>query len=210
MKINAGLNLALCSLFFSLPINAFSNVTFLTVEQGRDAIVDEKFDLYFSRLQPMEMMAKTAGKVKKDSVEKMRKNTRAVYQDAVMAFTSEDKATLTWYAKHYSQVFKSYPLLANTPFTFVKLDKYIEGGLPHTRGEAIVLHEAMINGLTRAKSVQGEKALDGAGTVLIHELVHVAQRNNVNGFHDLYKKWGFRKIKLYSNSTWMKKHQLAK
>lgn len=209
MQINTGLILVLCSLFFSLPTNAYSTVTFLTVEQGRHAIVDEKFEHYFSRLQPMEMMAKTAGKVRKDNIEKMRKNTRVIYQDAVMAFSSEDKATLSWYTKLYSKLFnKSYPLLANTPFTFVKLDKYIEGGLPHTRGDTIVLHEAMINKLTRAKSLQGEKALYGVGSVLIHELVHVAQRKNVNAFHDLYKGWGFRKIKLHSNSSWMKKHQL--
>lgn len=203
------LALILYSLLFSFPSHAFSAITFHSVEQGRQAIIDESFETYFSRLQPMEMQAKTAGKVAKDNLDKMRSNTRRVYQQAVLPFSAEDKDTLKWYIKHYSKVLnKSYPLLAKTPWKFVKLKNHIEGALPHTRGDTIVLHEAMLNRLNQAKSFQGEQALQGAGTVLVHELIHVAQRNRVKTFHNLYKQWGFRKVELESNNEWMKEHQL--
>lgn len=203
------LALILCSLLFSFPSHASSPITFHSVEQGRQAIIDESFEPYFSRLQAMEMQAKTAGKVTKDNLEIMRSNTRKVYQQAVIPFSAEDKKTLNWYIKHYSQILNiSYPLLANTPWKFVKLKNHIEGALPHTRGDTIVLHEAMLNRLTQAKSIQAEQALQGAGMVLVHELVHVAQRQNINAFHKLYKQWGFRKAKIDLTNAWMQQHQL--
>lgn len=209
MQIKKQLALILCSLLFSVTSFAFSSITFHSVEQGRQAIIDESFEPYFSLLQPMEMQAKTAGRVKQDKLQVMRNNTRKVYQQAVLSFSAEDKETLTWYTRHYSKILnKSYPLLAKTPWKFVKLKNYIEGALPHTRGDTIVLHEAMLNRLSQAKSIQGEQALQGAGTVLVHELVHVAQRQNINAFHKLYKQWGFRKVKLESDNAWMKQHQL--
>lgn len=209
MQIQKHLAFVLYTLLLSLPTHAFSSITFHSVEQGRQVIIDESFAPYFSRLQAMEMQAKTAGKVKKDNLEVMRSNTRKVYQQAVLPFSAEDKKTLNWYIKHYSKILKkSYPLLAKTPWKFVKLKNHIEGALPHTRGSTIVLHEAMLNRLTQAKSIQAEQALQGAGTVLVHELVHVAQRQNINAFHKLYKQWGFRKAKIDLTNAWLQQHQL--
>lgn len=209
MQLSKQRTFILCAILLSISTHAVSSVTFHSVEQGRKAIIDESYEAYFSRLQPTEMQAKTAGKVAKDKLDKMRSDTRKVYQQAVMPFSNEDKDTLKWYIKHYSELLrKSYPLLARTAWKFVKLDNYIEGALPHTRGDTIVLHQAMLKRLSQARTIQGEQALQGAGTVLVHELVHVAQRQNIKAFHNLYKQWGFRKIKLDSTNAWMKQHQL--
>ena len=199
----------LSALLFSLPGYAFSQITFHTVEQGRNAIIDESIEPYFSILEPMEMQAKTAGKVKKDKLEIMRANTREIYQQAVLPFTQKDKDTLNWYVSHYAtSLEKSYPLLNKTPWKFVKLQNHIEGALPHTRGDTIVLHEDMLNRLTQAKESLGKQALLGPGTVVVHELVHVAQRYNAAAFNKLYQHWGFQKITYPADNAWLKKHQL--
>ena len=192
-----------------LPGITYAEITFHSVEQGQKIIIDETYEKYFSRLQSAEMMAKTAGKVKDGDLGQMRKDTRKVYQQAVKEFTSEDKTTLTWYVNQYSSIFKkSYPTLARTPWKFVKLDNYIEGSLPHTREDTIVLHDALVKQLTRARQQQGGQALVGIGTVLVHELIHVAQRNDMKSFERVYQQWGFKRVAINTNSKWMLEQQL--
>jgi len=196
----------------ALPAGAATNApVFLAAAQARAAIVDETREKYFSRLQPMEMAAKTGRPLSATTLPAQRAETRLRYKAGVREFSAAEKSAIRWYtAAMQPKLERAYPDLARTPWRFIKVADNIEGGLPHTRGDNIILSQSRVEWLLRMKANEPEaKALFNAGTILVHELVHVHQRRKPKRYADLYRKdWGFVKAVDIAITDWMRTYQL--
>jgi hypothetical protein len=196
----------------ALPADARTNApAFLTAAAARTAIVDEVGEKYFSRLQPMEMAAKTGRPLTAETLAAQRAETRRRYQEGVLDFTAAEKDVIRWYtAAIQPKLERAYPDLARTPWRFIKVANNIEGGLPHTRGDNIVLAAGTVDWLIGMKANEPEaKAVFNASTLLVHELVHVHQRRRPKSYADLYRKeWGFVKAADITITGWMRSRQV--
>jgi hypothetical protein len=150
------------------------SIQFLSRDEARKAIVDESKEAYFSRLQPMEMAAKTGSPVPGATLDEQREECRRRYADAVEDFTPSEKDALTWYVSQLVSATAPYPLFARTPWSFIKvgggietgnpvakdrqhmpaaspIGAVIEGGNPFTRGVHIVLPDAIVSEMVLEK-----------------------------------------------------------
>ena len=151
---------------------------FLDETAARAAIVDDSLAPYFIQFQPMEMSAKTGSPIPKGSIEQQRAETRKRYQAGVRAFTTAETDVIRRTLNRIQPVLaKEYPLVAATPWRFMKLSDSIEGGLPHTRGRHIVLSERILHAIVQNAALPPERMADlFVIDVLVHEQIHVVQR----------------------------------
>lgn len=194
------------------PVAAASKEpVFLAAPAARNAITDERREPYFSRLQPMEMAAKTGRPLTAGSLADQRAETRKRYRNGVLAFSETEKRVIRWYTAAFQpKLERAYPDLAKTPWRFIKVKDSIEGGLPHTRGGNIILSQGVVEWLLGMKEKEPEsKALFSASNILVHELIHVHQRRQPKRYADLYRRdWGFVKADHIEPTAWMRTHQL--
>jgi len=193
----------------SLPANV--TVGFLDLQAARAAIVDDSAEPYFDKLQPLEMAAKTGSPVPGATLDEQRAECRRRYQAAVQEFTAKEKEDLTWYVSRFQPVLeKQYPLVAKTPWSFIKVSETIEGGLPHTRGPHIILTSRTLPRLAAAREQAPENtALYFEGAVLVHEQLHVVQRAHPDLFARLYSdQWGFQRATNIEGCPWLVEHQM--
>jgi len=190
-----------------------SPLTFLGAEEARAAIVDDSMEPYFSELQVAEMAAKTGSPVPGGSLDEKRAECRRRYQAAVLEFSAQEKEALEWYVSWFQPALeKDYPLVAWTPWSFLKVADNIEGGLPHTRGPHVVLAQGLARALTaaRQRTAGAEASVVLLGTVLLHEKLHVVQRASPGLFEDLYADvWGLRRATAIEDCPWLVEHQIV-
>jgi len=197
-------------LFSMLYVSAAcAGVECLSGEAARNAFVDEKSEPYFSLLQPREMAAKTGAQIVADTLQFQRDKARSAYLGAILDCTPEELEGLKGYISIIdSSVKPSYPRLVELPWRFIKVKDHIEGGLPHTRGNAIVLSESLLKSMSL--SAQKQRWELGLIHLLIHEQVHVIQRARSKEFAGLYEQWGFRKANSISGAeVWLAIHQIV-
>jgi hypothetical protein len=190
---------------FSSP----ASITFLDIEEAKAEIINDSIDPYFSRLQPMEMSAKTGSPIEGRTIEEQRQQCRERYQAGVRQFTDEEKEVIRRCANRvYSVLEQKYPLFAKTPWSFLKVSDEIEGGLPHTRDKHIVLSESTCNRIAALSRTDSERVFRYTG-LLMHEQMHVFQRVNPGFFDSLYTDlWGFIKAEQINSCPWLDRHQL--
>jgi hypothetical protein len=189
------------SLFLPLLLAAPPDVSFPAGDAARAAVVDDASDPYFGRLQPHEMEAKTGRPVEGKTLEAKREECRKRYMAAVREFTDAEKALLRKSVeKLHPHLEEHYPALAALPWSFLKLDDAVEGGMPHTRGVHVVLPARLL------------KALGGLGAnadrillpLLAHEQLHVFQRLHPRHGDGLYTElWGFRRAEDLKEIDWL-------
>jgi len=186
-------------------------IRFLSQAEAEDAILDDSAEPYFERLEPLEMKAKVGHALKSTSLEDQREECRALYRDAVEEFTPKEKAALTWYVEQIQPVLqRDYPLFAKTPWSFMKVSPFLEGGLPHTRGEQIILSPLLLRTMIQMDSSERKESLSEFGEMLVHEQMHVFQRSHPAMFVELYRDfWEFEHIQVIEPDPWLKKHQLT-
>ncbi len=187
------------------------SVTFLDVEAGKAAIMDESLDSYFGQLQPMEMSAKTGSPIDKQTLGEQRAQCRKRYQAQVRQFTDDEKQVLRGcIEKLYPVLKEKFPRFAEMPWSFLKVSNKIEGGLGHTQGKHIVLCERVCGRFASRYKTAPERAVMSPTGLLIHEQMHVFQRANPAMFDSLYTKiWGFIKAEEISSTPWLEKHHLV-
>jgi hypothetical protein len=190
----------------SSPVRAAPDVSFADLATGRRAIVDDP--AYFDHLQPTEMETKTGRTLEAGTLEKQRAECRRRYQLAVHEFTANEQDAIRNAAAEVERaVRKDYPRYAATPWNFLKVANYLEGGFPHTRGKHIVLAENVCRGIVAQHSM-GRPL--GTIELLLHEQMHVVQRANPELFDSLYTgQWGFIRAKSIKTCPWIVEHQLV-
>jgi hypothetical protein len=217
-----------CALFWLIPLLSTAaaiaaqpsppSIRFLTKNDGAKAIVDESKDPYFSRLQPMEMAAKTGSPVPGDTLDQQREECRRRYAQAVEEFTQSEKDTLQWYVSNMVAAAAPYPLFDRTPWSFIKVSGPIEGGQPFTRADHIILPSVAISEMmgerqrAPSQAVASDfqwMALERFGNLLVHEQTHVVQRLHPEVFARLYVDfWGFKHAAKIETDSWLSEHQL--
>lgn len=209
--------LCLCNCVFSAE-NVVSNestpaisITFLDIEAGKAAIIDDSIDPYFDQMQEMEMSAKTGSPIDGRILDEQRQRCRERYQAGVREFTDAEKEPIRRCAqKLYAALKQQYPLFAEMPWSFLKVSGKIEGGLSHTRDKHIVVSEGTCRGFAILSQSAPEQAAMSIAGLLLHEQMHVFQRTHPGLFDSLYTEiWGFIKAKEIQSCPWLEKHHLV-
>ena len=159
-------------------------------KEARRAYLGESFEDYYTELNRREVEAMTGNAVGKDlKGEALEKEARERFGNAVMDFTPEEREVLLWMAGEYRKLLaEDFPLLANQPWQVVKVKSDHCGGFCHTRGLSVVIAEGALNRMVKDYRRHGKskQALAGAGTIIVHEQIHVLQRCFPRKFSGLY------------------------
>ncbi len=152
-------------------------------------------DDYFQLLQVAELRAKTGLELAGATPDQARAAAKAHYTAGTQDFSADEKALLQGVLERMApQVEEKLPLMARTPFTFIKSDA--EGGLPHTRGACIILSPRLLAGMLMAVQKGALAQVDGfASSLLIHEQTHVLERQHPALFEQLFTEvFGFKRL----------------
>lgn len=154
------------------------NFTFADIETGQAILTAD--DNYFNRMSKAEiairMMSVTADKTPAD--------LKAQYKANVLQWTgAEMKQISELVAKNRKRLSKINPLLPSEVI-FIKVNDKVEGGLPHTRANAIIL------------PVSGKPLTE---KLFYHELFHVLSRHQKARHHELYGLVGFKNCQFSAN-----------
>jgi hypothetical protein len=157
------------------------------------------------------MFAKTSTPFESTQLDVQRDECRRRYRDAVREFTDEEKAAITDAVNELVTCVRgAYPLVVETPWTFLKLDPSIEGGMPFTHGACIVLPSWEADRMAKLFATKQHPARSRFGETLLHEQCHVVQRAHAALFADLYVGvWGFIRAKGLPSCPWLDRVQIV-
>jgi hypothetical protein len=155
------------------------SIRFLTRAEARTALTEGESRAYYAGLQLGEMRAKTGLPLKDLSLAEARERVRQAYGERA-------------------------PLYARTPWSLIKVAATLEGGLSHTRGDSVILADALLAQLLRAHA---QRAFDGPSwfwNLLVHEQTHVLERRVPDRFANLFTRvFGFRHVILGPAPPWL-------
>jgi len=132
-------------------------------------------DEFTARLQPMEI-----GLRLEDNAQTSREALNALYRDSVRDFTDEERARLEALVAEEAALLESLSPLLPDEVVFIATNGGIDGGFPHTRGNAIVFTPGWLAG--------GDA---GFRQTFYHELWHVLSRHNRDRADEIYALIGF-------------------
>jgi hypothetical protein len=184
--------------------DAQPSVRFLSPVDARTALTGAAGREYYARLQLAEMRAKTGLALRNVTLEAAREQVREFYGAEVLEFTAQEQTVLreTVIGLHPTLLAKA-PLYARTPWSFIKVSAKIEGGLPHTRGDHIILSDGVLMNIVQWRSRNPTAAPLGLWNLLAHEQTHILQRHHAELFAALYESYGFRHVLLQSTPLWL-------
>ncbi|MEN0651950.1 MULTISPECIES: hypothetical protein [Hyphobacterium] len=133
---------------------------------------DDEFTL---RLQPMEIGLRLA-----DNAQTSREALNALYRDSVRNFTDEERARLEALLAEDAALLDSLSPLLPDDVLFIATNGGLDGGFPHTRGNAIVFTPGWLAG--------GDA---GFRQTFYHELWHVLSRHNRDRADEIFGLIGF-------------------
>jgi len=105
----------------------------------------------------------------------------------------------------------SFPLFAKTPWSFILVSSDVEGGHPFTRGGHIVLTASALVPIREQMRTGANEwvALAESGKLLLHEQLHVVQRQHPERFAKMYGEyWGFKHAGSIAPADWLTDHQM--
>jgi hypothetical protein len=197
-----------CLMLFSLPVlcnEQAATIRFLSQSEARAVLTTGAERGYYSRLQLPEMRAKTGLALQNMTVEAAREQVRETYGARAEEFSTDEQAALRDIVTALQPLLRTRaPLYARTPWVFIKVDATIEGGLPHTRGDSIVLSDALLARVVQARAKGASGAPVSLWNLLVHEQTHILQRHHPELFVNLYtQSLGFRHVALAPAPPWL-------
>lgn len=197
MRARVFLVLLIAAVSGALPVAAQDDydITFLAGDAARAAIVDESVEPYFSLLCLHEMQVKSGIAIEGETLEQQRAFFAEHYADCVRDFTDEEKEALTNTISLAAGLASwDFPRFSAEPWVLIKVTDGVERGLPHTRGNAIVLSEGVVHFLTHAHSEDSNEMhqiIMRGVELMLHEQVHVLQRLDPEPYRAFYTEhWG--------------------
>jgi hypothetical protein len=195
-------------MLFSLPAlceEQPATIRFLSQAEARAALTTGPERAYYARLQLPEMRAKTGLALQNLTLEAARDEVRETYGARAEEFSAEEQSALREVVAGLQTLLRTRaPLYARTPWVFIKVDSTIEGGLPHTRGDNIVLSDAILARIVQMRAKGAPKPPPSLWNLLVHEQTHVLQRRHPELFAALYTQgMGFRHIVLAPAPQWL-------
>jgi hypothetical protein len=182
------------------------SVHFCSLEEARATLTQGTELRYYDRLQLADMRAKTGLALQDLPLKAARAQTINAYRESVQEFTEAERAVLRSAIAALQPILqRKAPLYARTAWSFVKTNDRIEGGLPHTRGDSIVLSASEIAKIAaRYAGVSPDKPSD-LWDLLVHEQTHVIERRHPELFTPLYAQvFGFRHVTLAPPPEWLR------
>ena len=176
-------------------------VELLSVESGKEVILDESFEGFYKNLQHKEISAFTRVDVLNKTLTEARQIARDEFSGAVMEFSDLEKEALEWLVLQVDSVLIQNQLafVANHPWRFVKVNSNLCSGFAYTLGTCIILSENHLDHLSENWSEKmadstSRKLISGLGSLIVHEQLHSIQRTFPSKFDRLYQDyWGFVK-----------------
>ena len=91
---------------------------------------------------------------------------------------------------------KIYPRFDSSNWNFIKSNNKIEGGMPFTISDYIILPENVIHKSIQAYNYSGiNSSIETLGDILVHEKMHIYQRRNQQMVDDFYyHEWHFTPV----------------
>ena len=194
-KILLALGLA-CSA--AIAAGSEPSIHFLSRAEASAALTGAEAQGYYGELQVAEMRAKTGLPLAGATVDFARAASSKAYGTATGDFADDERAALSDAVDSMQPVLvQRAPLYARTPWCFIKVQGTIEGGLPHTRGDCIVLADNVLRSLAAAHAKARFDQPSQAWDLLLHEQTHVMQRRHPELFAPLYTEvFGFRQAEV--------------
>ena len=210
MRIRLGCALIFCAWLPAVHAQD-AHIHFQSRDEARAELSEGAALDYFGRLQLGEMRAKTGLPLQNLTLAEAREQTRKAYGAAVEEFTPAEQDALRDAIVHMQPMLQTKaPLYARTPWSFIKVGDRIEGGLPHTRGDSIVLADAVLVAMTSAHSRHAFDQPSGFWNLLLHEQTHVLQRHHPALFAELYAaSFGFRQVQIPSLPEWVARSRVV-
>lgn len=109
------------------------------------------------------------------------------YQEEIKDLTETEKASTL---KLFDHILEEIKLKEIKGIQFAKFTHKLEGNMPHTHQNIIMLPEYMYNYISTNST---QNSFNKHGGTIIHELCHVLQRYYSKQFDDLYSRWNFRR-----------------
>jgi hypothetical protein len=194
------------------PAQAVLQVRCLSVAEGRQALTEGLEAAYFESVQLGDLRAKTGLPLTGLPLVQAREQARRHYAAQVQAFTAEEEAMIRGVLERAAtRVAERVPLMARTPFSFIKAGMGVEGGLPHTRGSHILLSPMVLTPLVGLHKQKAFAQLDRFGASLfIHEQTHVLQRQHPEIFQSLYTDtFGFVHLAVLPDHPWLAERRVV-
>jgi hypothetical protein len=160
---------------------------FASVEQGRALLLGE--DAWFAGLGSAEIAIRMGSPVP----DKTADDLRDFYSEGILAWTEQEIGSQKAVIAGQGEMLARWGHLLPGTVWFVKMSGRVEGGMPHTRGNAIFLPEP------------GGEASTG---LFLHELFHVLSRAQASRHDALYDIVGFKPCKL-EETDWMMRRRLS-
>ncbi len=175
-----------------------AQVRFLSRAEASAALTGVEAQGYYGQLQLAELRAKTGLPLEAIGLDAARSASSKAYGDATGDFADDERAALRDAVDSMQPLLAARaPLYARTPWCFIKVKATIEGGLPHTRGDCIVLAEQVLRSIADAHAKSRFDHPSGVWGLLLHEQTHVLQRRHPDLFVPLYTDvYGFRQVEV--------------
>lgn len=185
------------------------NIIFLTQKESC-YLFSKKHINYFNKFKFKE--CKIRGCISKlnqydNRVEKCQKH----YCNNVLNFNMIDKRNISRCILIIDNLYTNYfPQMRKIPWNFIKVSDQLEGGMPHTIEEFIVLPENFLNYLDNTITTNNTESLYlNICCTLIHEQIHVFQRKRYDIFKELYTNyWNFFPCDLKLSNGYLKEQRI--
>lgn len=161
-------------IFISLEAQAVE-FKFADAEKAKEILLSQ--DQYFNSLSPAEIAIRTGS----ETADKTAADLKAQYEANITDWAPEDIAQFeAIIAENQASIDRIAHLLPDTIY-FIRGNNKLEGGLPHTQGNAIIIQDNV-------------EAL--SASLFFHETFHVLTRHNADKHADLYGLLGFKACEL--------------
>ncbi len=157
---------------------AATKYSFAHIKAGQAILTAD--DNYMNRMSAAEIAIRTRSEVADKSVADLK----ALYMNNILEWTEAEKAQISKLVADNRDRLSQIQHLLPAEITFIKVNDMVEGGLPHTRSNAIILPLS-------------DKPL--SETLFYHELFHVLSRNQKDRHHGLYGLIGFKPCNFIAN-----------
>ena len=174
-------------------------------------MIDESFGKYITNFTVQEMKSRYCieGDENPESLNlshsRLVEECKLNYCRNILEFSEKEKQVIDkLIVDMISNLSMIYPYFPMYEWKFIKITDALEGGLPHTKLDCIILPQQDIISIMNYQQQDNNIRYDilDFGGLLLHELVHIMQRYNPLLFNNLYEKiWPFRKAKIIGNLT---------
>jgi len=184
------------------------SITFVAKDEAGDAIVEAVDDQRLAAMPQWQLGAESGGPIDAQNKAEAKRIYKNRLRHRAAGFTKAEKATIRGIIEDFHQpIAERYPVFARLNWSFIKLKQEGGVGLPHTRGEHIILPARWAKTLKMAEQGKAPMLPDHFPTqLLLHEQIHVLQRADRSRFEDLYTEvWDFRRVEAIvwpEDATW--------